>query len=148
MPLMLIIGYEQIMVIQTLMPLRKDKAILYNSILGATTGVLMNVLLVSTYKSIGSSIVWVTSELVVLTTSQFFVYKCIKMPFPSKQLIKNIQYHIPLFICIYAIHLMNINEFMSITLGGGITFIYCFILQVFIIKNENVVQLYHKIIKH
>lgn len=148
MPLMLIIGYEQIMVIQTLMPLRKDKAILYNSILGATTGVLMNVLLVSTYKSIGSSIVWVTSELVVLTASQFFVYKYIKMPFPSKQLIKNIQYHIPLFICIYAIHLMNINEFMSITLGGGITFIYCFILQVFIIKNENVVQLYHKIIKH
>lgn len=71
MPLMLIIGYEQIMVIQTLMPLRKDKAILYNSILGATTGVLMNVLLVSTYKSIGSSIVWVTSELVVLTASQF-----------------------------------------------------------------------------
>ena len=40
MPLILIIGYEQILVIQTLMPLKYDKAILINSIVGACIGIL------------------------------------------------------------------------------------------------------------
>lgn len=147
MPLMLIIGYEQIMVIQTLMPLKKDKAILYNSILGATTGILMNILLVSTYKSIGSSIVWITSELVVLLTAQYFVHKYINISFPCKLLIKVILYHIPLAMCIYTIHSINLNGIMSLAIAGGITFIYCFILQAFLLKNEVIVQLYRKIIK-
>lgn len=147
MPLMLIIGYEQIMVIQTLMPLRKDKAILCNSILGAITGILMNILLVSSYKSIGSSIVWITSELVVLSASQYFVYKYIKISFPSKLLIKNILYHIPLAICIYIMQTTNINKLILLTIVGIITLIYCFILQVFLIKNTTVVQIFDRIKK-
>lgn len=147
MPIMLIIGYEQIMVIQTLMPLRKDKAILCNSILGATTGILMNILLVSSYKSIGSSIVWITSELVVLSASQYFVYKYIKISFPSKLLIKNILYHIPLAICIYIIQTTNINKLILLTIVVIITLIYCFILQVFLIKNTTVVQIFDRIKK-
>lgn len=147
MPIMLIIGYEQIMVIQTLMPLRKDKAILCNSILGAITGILMNILLVSSYKSIGSSIVWITSELVVLSASQYFVYKYIKISFPSKLLIKNILYHIPLAICIYIMQTTNINKLILLTIVGIITLIYCFILQVFLIKNTTVVQIFDRIKK-
>lgn len=145
MPLMLIIGYEQIMVIQTLMPLRKDKSILKNSILGATTGILMNILLVSSYKSLGSSIVWVTSELVVLTASQYYVHKYIKMTFPGKLLIKNILYHIPLVFCIYIIHLTKLNEFISLIIGGITTILYCIIIQRFFLKNEIIIQLYNKL---
>jgi O-antigen/teichoic acid export membrane protein len=147
MPLMLVIGYEQILVIQTLMPLKKDKAILYNSILGAITGILMNILLVNTYKSIGSSIVWITSELIVLLTAQHFVHKYINISFPYKILIKSTLYHIPLAICIYAIQYMNLNEIISLVIAGGITFIYCFILQIFLVKNELITQLYQRIIK-
>lgn len=148
MPLMLIIGYEQILIVQTLMPLRKDKSILYNSILGAITAILMNILLVSTYKSIGSSIVWIISELVVLVASQYFVNKYINISFPTKLLLKNILYHIPLLVGIYIIHLVHLNEFVSISIGGVITFIYCFILQIFILKNEIILTLHHKMIKN
>lgn len=147
MPLMLIIGYEQILVIQTLMPLKKDKAILFNSILGAIIGVSMNLLLVSTYKSIGSSIVWLTSELAVLSIAQYFVHKYIKLSFPSKQLIKNILYHIPLVILVYIIHSFNLNEFISLFIGGSITLIYCLILQIFLLKNPIIVQYYQKIVQ-
>ena len=50
MPLILIIGYEQIIVIQILMPLKRDKAIFINSIIGASVGILLNILLVAFFK--------------------------------------------------------------------------------------------------
>lgn len=141
MPLMLIIGYEQILVIQTLMPLKKDKSILFNSICGAITGICLNLILVNPYKSIGSSIVWVTSELVVLMFSQHFVKKYIQSSFPIIKLIKNILWHLPLVGIIYALHISNLNTIMILILGGCITIIYCSIIQIFFIKNKVILQL-------
>ena len=146
MPLMLIIGYEQIIVIQTLMPLRKDKIILINSIIGASIGIIFNVLLVSEYKSIGSAITWVCSEVSVLIIAQYFVQKYIQIKFPIYAITKNIIYNIPLGVCLY---------FMSKTLstpiniiGAGILFIlYSIILQVFILKNENFTNIFKKLLK-
>ena len=46
MPLMFIIGYEQIIITQTLLPIKKDRAILINSILGGSVALLLNYLLV------------------------------------------------------------------------------------------------------
>lgn len=141
MPLMLIIGYEQILVIQTLMPLKKDKSILFNSICGAFTGICLNLILVGSYKSIGSSIVWVTSEIVVLILSQYFVKKYIQSPFPVTKLIKNILWHLPLIGGIYAIHISNLSTVTTLILGGGIAIIYCSIIQICFIKNEIILRL-------
>lgn len=141
MPLMLIIGYEQILVIQTLTPLKKDKSILFNSICGAFTGICLNLILVSSYKSIGSAIVWLTSEIVVLILSQYFVKKYIQSPFPTKALIKNILWHIPLTGCIYAIHISNLSTITTLILGGCLLIVYCSIIQIFFIKNEIILHL-------
>ena len=75
MPLVFIIGYEQILVIQILIPLKKDKAILINSILGATVGIIANIMLVPRYGCVGSAIVWLISELCVMASSIYFVNK-------------------------------------------------------------------------
>lgn len=141
MPLMLIIGYEQILVIQTLIPLKKDKSILFNSICGAFTGICLNLILVSSYKSIGSAIVWLTSEIVVLILSQYFVKKYIQSPFPTKALIKNILWHIPLTGGIYAIHISNLSTITTLILGGCLLIVYCSIIQIFFIKNEIILHL-------
>lgn len=85
MPLVFIIGYEQILVIQTLMPLKRDKAIFINSVIGATVGILLNIILVPLYKSIGSSIVWFCSEISVFLSAQYFVVKYVKIGFPYKR---------------------------------------------------------------
>lgn len=71
-PLMLIIGIEQILITQSLMPMGKDKPVLINSILGASVGVLANIILVPYLASIGSAIVWVISEIVVMISAFFF----------------------------------------------------------------------------
>lgn len=147
MPLMLVIGYEQILVIQTLMPLKKDRAILINSIIGASIGLLMNILLVVHFKSIGTSIVWVCSEISVLCSAQYFVTKYIGIKIPFLRFFKEFLYNLPLVALLCCLYLLNIgNAFILLALAYFITATYSFILQVCILKNEIAVNLIHKAI--
>jgi O-antigen/teichoic acid export membrane protein len=77
-PLLIIIGIEQIIIIQGLMPLGKDKAVLANSFAGAVTGIALNIWLVPEYGAIGSAIAWFASECAVLTSALLFFRKAIK----------------------------------------------------------------------
>lgn len=65
-PLIFVIGFEQILITQSLMPMGKDKAILMNSILGAFVGFTANLVIVPHLASVGSAIVWVISESMVM----------------------------------------------------------------------------------
>lgn len=75
MPLILVIGLAQILVVQILTPYKCDNQIIGNSILGALTGIICNFIFVSKFGAIGSSIVWLISEIVVTISAAFFVYK-------------------------------------------------------------------------
>jgi O-antigen/teichoic acid export membrane protein len=145
MPLTLIIGYEQILVIQILMPLKKDRAILINSFIGAFWGVMMNVILVPSLMSIGSSVVWLISELIVLCCAQFFVYKFIKFAFPFRKLVRVLLYHLPLFLIVLLIKQMLQNSFLIIILVCVLTGFYVLLLQSYILKNEIVISLLKRI---
>ena len=57
------------------MPLKKDKAILTNSVAGAAVGVTLNILLVPEHGAIGSAIAWVCSECTVLASGSYFFIK-------------------------------------------------------------------------
>ena len=141
---MLVIGYEQILIIQTLMPLKEDKIILRNSILGAVSGLLMNILLVGHLHSVGSAFVWIISELVVLTSAQVFLSRHYDIHFPLKRLLKSIVYHVPLLICVWLITMIDVNIFITILIAAILLVLYCIVLQVFILRNETIVSLYNK----
>lgn len=151
MPLMLIIGYEQILVIQTLMPLKKDKAILINSILGAAIGVALNFLLVPHLKSIGSACVWLLSEIVVLLSSQYFVTKSTGLRLPIGFFLKNIMVYVPMLLLLVPIYFYIENRFFTVLCGGGVMLAYAYILNMYILKNEEMVLLrqsvYEKVLK-
>lgn len=74
-PLLFIIGLEQILIIQSLMPMGKDKAVLINSIWGAIVGIIANIILVPYLASVGSAIVWFISEIVVMYSAIYFFRK-------------------------------------------------------------------------
>lgn len=141
MPLIFIIGYEQILVIQILTPLKKDKQILINSISGAIVGLILNIVLVKEYASAGSAIVWVMSELTVLVSAQHFVTKYAKVSFPYMKLAKEIAIYIPLVMIYWGIMNIELNYLIKFVIGGLITGIYMliskrkFILET--IKNRN-----------
>lgn len=147
-PLILIIGYDQIMMIQILMPLKKDKALFVCSIIGAITGIIMNLLLVPYYKSIGSAIVWLVSEIVVVSVSQYYVRNFIGKGFPIKQFMSNILSYIPLIIILGVFCYYNtFGYILKLTFGALFTFIYFIFIQRFFLKNGIVLSSFSKIFK-
>lgn len=132
MPLMLVIGYEQILIIQTLMPMKKDKAVLTNSILGAIVGITMNVLLVPILQSTGSAIVWLTSEVTVLISAQYFVTKYTKTKFPWKLLFNYILRYILLILIVTGLYIFIENKIHAFAIICIITMGYFFIIN----KNQ------------
>ena len=147
MPLMLIIGYEQILIIQALMPLKEDKIILKNSILGATTGLILNILLVSHFRSIGSSIVWIISEIVVLISAQFNLFRIIKFKFPFKKILKELVFYSPLIVFLIYFQYIKIHFIVAISTAGILASIYMLLLQIILKKNIITIDFlkrYHK----
>lgn len=133
MPLVFIIGYEQILVIQTLMPLKKDKAIFINSVIGAIVGIALNVILVPRYKSIGSSVVWLCSELSVFASAQYFVIKFTKITFPLKRLGYFLSLSIlPALIC-FGVRYITDNIFIRLSVLVLVA-IYYFYVYVYVAK--------------
>ena len=147
MPLMFIIGYEQILIIQTLMPLGRDKDIIINSVIGASVGLLLNLLLVDRFGSIGTSIVWVVSETTVLITAQYFCNKRVGINFPLGILVKAILYYIPLLVFLYFVHSIIISPLLSIIISSIIMLIYISFIQLFVIKNDLVMGVINKFYK-
>lgn len=148
MPLILIIGYEQIIVIQILMPLKKDKAIFVNSIIGATAGILLNILLVASLKNVGSAIVWFMSEIVVLMSAQYFVQKYTSIKFPIKELARNLFAYIPaIALCILIYFTVPGNVFLRFSVAGIFMAIYFLSAQRFYLKNEIILSFIYKLMK-
>lgn len=145
MPLILIIGYEQILVIQVLMPLRKDKAVLINSIIGALFGVILDILLVGKLKSVGSAIVWLTSETAVLISAQYFVTMYVKIKFPWKLLFKTILWSVPVFLVCYIIKVkIGYMTFLSLLIALVVVFFSYLFINLKLLKNEIFIVIINK----
>jgi O-antigen/teichoic acid export membrane protein len=74
-PLVLIIGIEQILITQSLIPMGRDKAVLTNSIMGAIVGILANIFIVPHLESVGSAIAWLAAEVAVMLSAIYFFNK-------------------------------------------------------------------------
>lgn len=98
LPLMLIIGYEQILVLQILTPLKKDREILINSILGAMVTIVFSFILVQKLGCVGTAIVWVMSETTVLLSSIYFVNKSSCISYGLENLIRRALTYIPILL--------------------------------------------------
>lgn len=146
MPLMLVIGYEQILVIQTLSPLRADRKIFINSVLGAVVGVAGNILLVGRLQATGSAIVWIISELVVLVAAQVQVSHLVNIGFPYIRLAKSLLWHVPLSLIVLFVH-SNGSSVTQLLLMALLTAAYCLLLQVFILKNPVVLSVVKKLMR-
>lgn len=145
MPLILVIGLEQILIIQILTPLRHDRYILRNSINGALTGLILNIILVPRFSSVGSSIVWVASETVVLVSAIYFVNKKVDINLNFDKLLKHLILGIPYGVICLIFSLLLENHFYIIIFSFILCFLYLIIIQSSIFKNELIYNIYLKI---
>lgn len=147
MVLMLLVGYDQIQVIQVLMPMKDDKAILTNSFVGAIIGILANFLLVPYCFSTGSALVLVISELAVLITARIFVKRHMDIKFPFRLFCREFIFHIPLLIVLILINYILNFEYLAFAISAIITCLYVFLLQYSILKNELIVGIVYAVLK-
>ena len=147
LPLMLIIGYEQILIIQTLMPMKKDKAVFINASFGAVIGIFANFILVPQFKAIGSSIVWLISEIVVLISAQYFVSKYTALKFPFKTIRQTIIFNIPFLIIIFILSTLDcISGFSKMLIALLLMVGYTIVVQKYLLKNTLFIHFVDQII--
>lgn len=137
MPLMLVIGYEQIQIVQCLTPLKQDKILMRNSAIGAGVGIVLNVILVPYFAAVGSAWTWFAAEVTLLILAQFALNKVIDMKFPWNILLKSIFTYIPLAIILIGEYFLwgDLNEFLIISVAGVTMVLYFIVVELFIFKN-------------
>lgn len=146
MPLMLIIGLEQILIVQILMPSRSDRQVFINSIIGAVCSILLNVLLVSKFKSIGSSIVWFVSELAVMTTALYFVKQKYRDITFFSNMVKHLLSFIPILFIYFLISIIVEQSWICFSLGFILTLVYSNIALLYMVKNNVYITFYKSLI--
>ena len=146
MPLVLVIGMEQILIVQLLTPLKQDRAVFVNSVFGAAVALLTNVLLVHHYLSVGSSWVWVLSELSVLCSALYFINRQPQLEgiIPWAGLMKNILWMLPLLVIYLLAQGLGCNSLLWLAGCALLTMGYVLLVQVRVMRNELFVGMWKK----
>jgi O-antigen/teichoic acid export membrane protein len=119
--------------------LNKDKAIFINSVIGAIIGVTLAIVLVKNLHSVGSSIVWVCSELSILISASYFVKKYIGINIPYKMVFLKFLYAIPYILICYGV-LAVFSDSLIMLITAGIGSLLFFIIDDFYISRNNFIK--------
>lgn len=145
MPTLLFIGLSNILGIQILVPLGKEKIVLYSEIAGAITDFVINMLLIPRYASTGAAIGTTIAELVVLLWQYIYLRDKIKGVF------KEIHYKWLLIALILAsacslwVKLLQFGSFLTLLISAILFFgIYGGIMMLF--KEPLVMSIYNQVI--
>ena len=95
MPAAFAVGMAQVLAIQILMPMKKDRVLLMASIIGAIVSLLINLLVVPYVASVGSAVVLLCSEMVVAATYVVYVLSHRLARIPIRIVWENICYSLP-----------------------------------------------------
>ncbi|SFA42258.1 Membrane protein involved in the export of O-antigen and teichoic acid [Pedobacter suwonensis] len=145
MPLLLIIGVAQILVVQILMPFNSDRSVFINSLIGAAIGVILNLLLIGKLHSVGSAIVLLVSELAVVISADYFVKKEINFTIPYKSFITNLLFAVPYIAFCLLAQAVFISSFVIVISVWIVSCIYFVLIQKYFIKNVLFLQIEEKL---
>ena len=145
LPLRFIIGFEQVQIFQILIPLKKDNAVLLNSMIGGLVGLLLNFIIVPHYQSAGSSIVWLVSEISVLLLSQHVVYKSCKFDFPYRMLGKYVAISLPVLMLLFLLHKYQVFAGFTMYFSLLLLLPYYIFVEIRYMRNQIIIDVLGKI---
>lgn len=145
-PLVFIIGYEQILVLQILIPRNYDRIVLRNSVIGASLAVLANFLIVKMYGATGSAIVWLSSELAVLTATLLFVCRKTHYTLPLRTIGRYMICYAPLALVLYLMRrTMAASDLIILLTTGSVVLLFTIVIQKYYIKSPVAMGLIEKL---
>ncbi len=144
MPLVFIIGFEQILVVQILIALKKDRVILVNAIIGAIVGVMVNLLIVKSMGCVGSSLAWLLSEVSVMISAVMVAKRYFPLSSTTKKILVNILYSIPAVIVCLALKHFDPSHLRAMFVASFFVAAYYGCLHLFVIKDKDLLELIPK----
>lgn len=142
----LLIGMSNIFGLQILTPMGKDKYLTYSVILGTFISIALNFILIPLYQEMGAAISNIITECVVTFGTFYFASKFIKLKPDYYFILKTLFLCIPIYFISDCIRFINKNHFFVLILTGLITGVYFTFIQLYIIKNQLIVELKNKLI--
>lgn len=119
MPAALFVGIAQVLAIQVLAPMKRDKQLFVASVIGAVVSLAVNFAAVFIMKSCGSALVLLLSEISVTSFYIWYVGKGKFVTLPYSSIITNLIVSIPVIaICFIASHFID-NAFIAV----GVSFV-------------------------
>ena len=144
-PLVLILGIEQILVIQILLAMHCDNTVLKNSFIGAFASLVFNIIMTANMGAVGSAIVWVIAEFVIMGLSMVAIYKKFKYVIPYKRLFAYLASYTPLTLLSLLVYHHLDDGYAIICSIGVLIVVYAFFNELFLLKNKVAIQLLHSI---
>lgn len=114
MPAILFVGIAQVLAVQVLMPMRKDKVLFIASVLGALVSLLINLFLAPRMYSVGTGIVLLCSEFAVTSVYVVYAWRHKLFIFPIRIIGVNILYSLPCVLICYVCGAWVVNDFLSV----------------------------------
>ncbi|MCQ5182026.1 flippase [Parabacteroides distasonis] len=114
MPAAFAVGVAQVLAIQVLMPMKKDKVLLVASIIGAVVSLLINLLVVPYIESVGSAVVLLCSEAVVTGAYLWYVLSHKLTLISVKTIGKSVLYSLPSVVVCWGCGRWIENEFVGV----------------------------------
>lgn len=141
--LLLIIGFEQIIIQQFLMAASSNKAVLSVGIAGVVVGLTTNFIITPKLAAIGSALAWGFSEVSVLLTGIYLVRKLLKLSFNTRNIVKGLAESIIFFIPFIFIAL-PINHWIRFAVSAIFIFIAFIWLNLYKNKNKYIIEIWNK----
>ena len=118
MPAIALVGVSQVMTLQVLMPLKKDKILLIISIVGALTSLVANVLITKRLQSVGSAIILLGAEVIVTLLYIVFIRRKVGIRVPIIIFFREALLSVPsAIIAIVSVRYIS-NPFVALAVGG------------------------------
>jgi O-antigen/teichoic acid export membrane protein len=145
--LVLLIGLSNIFGMQVLTPMGKDKYLTYAVLFGTVFSISLNFFLIPLYQELGAVITNVITEIIVTGMTFYFASKFLKIDLKSTFIIKSFLLSIPFYFFSTLITKFTLNS-LTILIGTTIFSVFYFlIMQVYLIKNEIIIEIKNNLIK-
>lgn len=134
-PLALIIGIAHIFGFQLLIPAGYERKYLWATLAGMVVSIVLNLLLISSFKDKGAAVATVVSEIVVTGIAGYFAYKFIKFKLDWGMLSKAFLSCLLFIPIAYGVRTVSENEIICLLIAVPLSALVYFGVQTWIFKN-------------
>jgi len=146
--LSLLIGLSNVFGLQILTPMGKDKYLTYSVLVGMIISLSLNFILIPVYKEIGAAVSNVVAEIAVTIATIYFATKFIKIKIYWGFILKTVVFSIPILFIAMLVSQYVTNPIAIIVVTFIFSFIYYIPVQLYMVKNELLIEIKNKILNY